>query len=269
MENHDKKLDAVIEKMQAALEGMWEQDPEFYAKYPMHFFTEAEEQAIRIVSDKWRLPDEYLYFLKHYVPESVTWSTDEYINLNIYGAKDLPQGQWGYDYNPVTNEAISDWPSNYLVIATDEGDPYCIDLSRGDTATYTAEHGTGTWDFSIAYDHLAQFLHSVLLPHSSEVWETDEEAQYRYYNVLITGEGSNKIKTLLFVKKTFSCDYSQAKAYVEEAPLLVYKGIDLGAAKIEAELKSIGADYEMRQISLNEFLSMVSGEQDANAGEVR
>lgn len=254
MGNNYKEIDAVIGKMQAALEEIRKLDPEFYAKYPMNLVTEAEEKALRIVSDKWRLPDEYLYFLKHYVPESVTWNTDEYINLFIYGAEQLPEGQWGYNYNPVTDEEISDWPSSYLVIATDEGDPYCIDLSRGDTVIYTAEHGTGTWDFSIAYDHLAEFLHSVLLPRSSEEWETGEEVQYEYYKVFITGEGSDKIKTLMFIKKTFSCDYSQAKSYLKEVPLQVYKGIDLGAAKIEAKLKSIGADYEMRKISLAEFL---------------
>ncbi|MEC0090835.1 SMI1/KNR4 family protein [Paenibacillus macquariensis] len=255
MENYDKEVDAFIEKMQAALEEMRGQDPEFYTKYPVSLITEAEEQAIRIVSDKWRLPDEYLYFLKHYIPESVAWSTDEYINLTIYGAKDMLKGQWGYNYNPVTNEAISDWPNNYLVIATDEGDPYCIDLSRGDTVIYTAEHGTGTWDFFIAYDNLVEFLHSVLLPpRSSGEWDTGEEVQYKYYKVFIIGEGSDKIKTLMFIKKTFSCDYSQAKSYLEAAPLLVYKGIDLGAEKTEAQLKSIGADYEMHKISLEEFL---------------
>lgn len=256
MENGYKEIDAVLEKMQEVLAAMREQNPDFYAKYPMQLITEAEEQAIQVVTEQWRLPNEYVYFLKHYVPEMVSWSTDEYINLDIYGAKDLQQGQLGYNFNPVTNEVITEWPNDYLVIASDEGDPYCIDLSRGDTVIYTAEHGTGTWDFSIAYDNLVEFLHSVLRPreYDSE-WESADDEEYEYYNVFITGAGNDKIKTLLFIKKTFSCDYSQAKTYLEEVPLLVYKGISQVAAKIEDELKSIGADYEMRKISFGEFIS--------------
>lgn len=254
MKNVTKEIDAVLEKMQTALANIREQNPDFYAKYPMHLLTEAEELVIESVADKWSLPEEYVYFLKHYVPESVSWSTDEYINLAIYGAKDLAEGQWGYNYNPVTDEALTDWPRDYLVIASDEGDPYCIDLSRGDTVIYTAEHGAGSWDFSVAYDHLVEFLHSVLVPRGLEESEWDADGTYDYYKILLTGQGGDKIKTLLFIKKTLSCDFAQAKAYLEAVPLLVYKGTDLGAAKIEDQLKSIGADYERRKISLGEFL---------------
>ncbi|UJF31443.1 SMI1/KNR4 family protein [Paenibacillus hexagrammi] len=156
-----KEVDTLIEKMQAALVKEKEGNPQFYA---MQLITEAEEKIIRTVSDTWRLPEEYLYFLKRYVPEKVSWCTDEYISLHIYGAKDILPGQSGYNYNHVTDEAITEWPTNYLVIASDEGDPYCIDLSRGDTTIYTAKHGMGYWDFSVAYNNLVDFLHSVLRP---------------------------------------------------------------------------------------------------------
>ncbi|MNK06078.1 SMI1 / KNR4 family protein [compost metagenome] len=256
LSNTYQDIDAVLEKMQSALERTREQDPDYYNKYPMRLTAKADEQVIQSVSGQWTLPDEYLHFLKHYVPESVSWSTDEYINLQIYGAKDLIGGQSGYNYNPVMDEPITDWPSDYLVIATDEGDPYCIDLSRGDTVVYTAPHGAGTWDFSIAHDNLAEFLHSVLRPRGieDEDWEIGEDEQYDYYKVFITGPGTDKIKTLVFIKKVFSCDYAQAKAYLDAVPLPVYKGIDRGAANIEEQLRSIGADYESHKISLNEFL---------------
>ncbi len=58
----------------------------------------------------------------------------------------------------------------------------------------------------------------------------------------------------MFIKKTLSCDYSQAKSYLETVPLLVYKGIDLGAVKIETQLKCINAEYEILKIGLDEFL---------------
>ncbi|WP_235828155.1 SMI1/KNR4 family protein [Brevibacillus migulae] len=255
LEDVFKEIDDVLEKMQAALREMREQEPEFYAKYlPTQRISEAEEQELRSVTDQWTLPEEYVYFLKRYAPEKVSWSTDEYISLTIYGAKDILPGQSGYNYNHVTDEVITDWPSTYLVIASDEGDPYCIDLSRGDTVIYTARHGAGSWDFSIAYDNLVEFLHSVLRPRSFQDWETAESEQYDYYKVFITGTGSDKIKTLVFIKKRFACDYAQAKVYLEARPLLVFKGIELAAAKIEDELKSIGADYECHKISLDEFL---------------
>ena len=248
-------MDAVIKKMQEVVAAKREQDPEFYAKYPINLGTLADDQAVREVTDQWSLPDDYVYFLKHYVPESVTWSTDEYTNLEIYGAKDILKGQWGYNYNPVTHEDIVDWPSSYLVIASDEGDPYCIDLSRGDTVIYTAAHGMGKWDFSVAYGNLEEFLHSVLVPRGFEEWDTSGDEPYEYYKVFLTGEGSDKKKTLLFIKKMFSCDFSQAKAYLEATPLLVYKGLEPGAAKTGEQLKSIGAEFEVRKVSVAEFLS--------------
>ncbi len=255
LEDKYQEIDDVIEKMQTVIEAMQKQDPEYYAKYPMRLGTEAEERDIRTVSDTWHLPGEYSYFLRHYVPESVGWSTDDYINLDIYGARELPKGQWGYNYNPVTKEPISDWPDHYLVIASDEGDPYCIDLSRGDTVVYTAMHGAGRWDFEVAYDNLAEFLRSALLPRGLEDVDSDTVLSYKYCKVFITGEGKDKLKTLLFIKKAFSCDIPQARSYLSDVPLLVYKGIEPGAENIEAQLKSIGADYEKCEIGLEEFLA--------------
>ncbi|WP_433946497.1 SMI1/KNR4 family protein [Paenibacillus sp. SN-8-1] len=257
MSNTYDDIDAVLEKMQVALERIREQDPAFYARYPMRLETSANEQVLQSVSNKWRLPDEYLYFLSNYVPESVSWSTDEYISLQIYGASDLLGGQSGYNYNPVKDELITDWPSDYLVIATDEGDPYCINLSRGDTVVYTAPHGSGIWDFRVVYDNLTEFLHSVLRPRvvEEEDWDNREYEQYNYYKVFITGPGTDKIKTLLFIKKVFCCDYTRAKAYLEEeVPLLIYKGIDHVAANVEEQLNNIGAQYVSHKISLDEFL---------------
>lgn len=242
--------------MQSALARTRELNPYFYSKYPILLSAAADTQVIESISVQWTLPDEYLYFLKHYVPESVSWSTDEYINLYIYGAKDLMGGQSGYNYNPVKNEPIPEWPADYLVIASDEGDPYCIDLSRGDTAIYTAPHGAGIWNFSLAYDNLTDFLNSVLKPRSDEEEELEmgEQEQYSNSKVLITGPGRDKIKTLVFIKKVFECDFEEAKARLEAVPLIVYKGIDPSAAKIVDQLRSIGADYESQKISLDEFL---------------
>lgn len=242
---HVKEIETIIEQMQAAVAAMCEQNPDFYAKYPMSLTTEADNDDIRLVTEQWQLPDDYLYFLQHYVPDKVSWNTDQYTSLNLYGARELPQGQWGYNYNPVTQEDILDWPSSYLVIASDEGDPYCMDLSRGDTVIYTAEHGTGRWDFDIAYDDLASFLQSALLPSGLEEWELEEDVQQvNYCQLMLTGEGQDKLKTIMFIKKTFSCDYAQARAYLDQLPLLVYKGVEQRAAGIEAQLKSIGADYK-------------------------
>ncbi|MNC62105.1 hypothetical protein D3C75_1120960 [compost metagenome] len=119
---------------------------------------------------------------------------------------------------------------------------------------YSAMHGQGEWDFSIAYDNLVEFLYSALLPRGLEVEEPSDIVKYNYYKLWITGEGSDRVKTLLFIKKNKKCDVAAAKIYLTEVPLLIYKGIEEGARQMETHLKSIGADYRLEQIDLHEFV---------------
>lgn len=249
-----EQIDDVIEKMQAVIEQELQQNPQFYAQYPMELLTEANPRDIEDVTKRWTLPEPYVYFLQHYVPERVGWATEDYIHLHIFGASELQEGQIGYNYNPVTQEVIEDWPAHYLVIASDEGDPYCLDLSRKDTAVYTALHGQGEWDFSIAYDSLVEFLYSTLVPKGIEVLEPSELADYKYYKLWLMGEGNDRVKTLLFIKKLKNCNVPEARAYLAELPLLVFKGIEQRAMQMEQELKTINADYKMEQIGWEEFI---------------
>ena len=249
MKDLEKKLDAVLQQMRDFIDELQERE----SAYPMVFYHQSEEDISQFVDGGWSLPAEYVYFLRHYVVERVTWATGDYINLNIYGARDLIRGQEGYNYNPVTDEMIEDWPHDYLVIATDEGDPYCLDLSRGDTAVFTAPHGTGNWHFSMAYDNLILFLESVLIPPSLEEM-LPEESSVAYYELTITGDGKDKLKTLLLLKKILSYDYSQAREALEQPPLVIYRGVEAGALKLEAELQHIRADFQKKKISLAEFI---------------
>lgn len=244
-----KKIDTVLEQMRSFIKEIQKQE----TAYPMVFHNYIEEDVSSFVNSRWSLPIEYVYFLSHYVVEGVTWSTGDYINLQIYGARDLIRGQEGYNYNPVTNEVILDWPDDFLVIATDEGDPYCLDLSRGDSAIFTAHHGTGSWDFTLAYDNLLMFLESLLIAPGVEE-DLPEASCATYYELYITGNGQDKIKTLLLLKKILSYDYAQARIALEKPPLLIFRGVEAGALRVENELQHICADYEKKKISLAEFL---------------
>lgn len=249
-----EQIDDVIQKMQMVIQQELQQNPHFYAQYLMELATEADPKDIKEVTQRWALPEPYVYFLQNYVPERVGWETEDYIRLHIFGASELQEGQIGYSYNPVTKEVIEEWPADYLVIASDEGDPYCLDLSREDTAVYTALHGQGEWDFSIAYDSLIEFLYSALLPKGYEAFDASELADFKYYKLWITGEGSDRVKTLLFIKKLKNCNVAEARAYLVELPLLVFKGIEQRAMQMEQELKTINADYKMEQIGWEEFI---------------
>ncbi len=54
------------------------------------------------------------------------------------------------------------WRRNWVVIATDAGDPYFLDVNKtnegGESPVYTAMHGTGTWEPILAASSLEQFL---------------------------------------------------------------------------------------------------------------
>ena len=125
---------------------------------------EKQEIIIRLIKEKWQLPEEYIEFLERnfdnvYVNREETYGDETFITeVEIFGARDLIRGQEGYSFNPVTNEAIVDWNPNYVVIANSGADPYCIDISLEKSPVYYAMHGAGVWDFSEEFQSLTEFL---------------------------------------------------------------------------------------------------------------
>ena len=50
--------------------------------------------------------------------------------MSLYGEHNLIDGQIGYSIVPEAENIANDWPKNYIVIATCEADPFCIDVSQ-------------------------------------------------------------------------------------------------------------------------------------------
>ena len=137
-------------------------------------------------------------------------------------------------YNPVEQKVIKDWDEHLVVIASDAGDPYCLDLRRNDTAVFWAEHGAGTWDFQPAFDCLEDFLESVLdVPKTQEYGNSislslhppDCNRDFRHQ------------KALVFLKQHFGdSSFQQTKDRRKELPLLIYSGLDTGTAPLKTLL---------------------------------
>ena len=88
------------------------------------------------ICSRWSLPKDYIEFLFNhennlYVNVDDDDDEDLSYEIEIYGAKGLLVGQYGYSYNPVQKAVIEDWNPNYVVIANCNADPYCIDISMG------------------------------------------------------------------------------------------------------------------------------------------
>lgn len=170
----------------------------------------------------------------------------------LRGCDTLVKGQEGYAYNPVEQKVIKDWDEHLVVIASDAGDPYCLDLRRNDTAVFWAEHGAGTWDFQPAFDCLEDFLESVLDVPKTQEYET--AYPYHYIRLIVTGISDTK-KALVFLKQHFGdSSFQQTKDRLKELPLLIYSGLDTGTAPLENSLDRWGLMYEKQQISLEKFL---------------
>lgn len=119
------------------------------------------------ICSKWILPKDYIEFLYNhednlYINVNDDDEEDEdssYENeIEIYGAKSLLVGQYGYSYNPVQNAVIEDWNPNYVVIANCNADPYCIDISLDNSPVYYAVHGEGKWEFEKDSESLEEFF---------------------------------------------------------------------------------------------------------------
>ncbi|SCW60075.1 SMI1-KNR4 cell-wall [Ruminococcaceae bacterium YRB3002] len=119
------------------------------------------DDVMNAISERWNLPKIYLDYLKtHSKGDQLSVEIEDFETTEIYffGAEDLIEGQFGYSYNPVTEEVIDDWDPNLVVIASSDGDPYCIDISEDDSPVYFAVHGMDEWEWDELSDSLEEFM---------------------------------------------------------------------------------------------------------------
>ncbi len=118
--------------------------------------------VIEEIQQRWNLPQDYLEYLRNH-PKSQKIETEdeeslERLEITIYGANDLIRSQDGYSYNPVEKCDIKDWDENHIVIADAEADPFCLDISAGNSPVYFAMHGMDEWDFDVYSKTFREFL---------------------------------------------------------------------------------------------------------------
>ena len=64
--------------------------------------------------------------------------------------------QAGYWYDPKTYEPLEGWNNNWLVVASDGGDPYILDLPTG--AILHDFHGQGAWNPRLLFKDLSEMI---------------------------------------------------------------------------------------------------------------
>jgi hypothetical protein len=160
LKNPKSTLEKVISKLDKKLKVIRSKNQDL--SNPSNWLAIANDSDILNIEKKWTLPENYLLFLKNFSPILVFISGEKYFqDLKLYGANDLIEAQNGYSFNTATQEAITDWPDNFIVIADSGSDPYCIDIGNiknNDSPIYTSIHGTGKWEFELYTDSFIEFL---------------------------------------------------------------------------------------------------------------
>ena len=126
--------------------------------HPAYWLVKADEDDIERINKQIDLPANYLDFLMKASPLNVEMNLKDYGLVWLYGAHDLIDGQNGYSVVPEGSREGDTWPENYVVIATCEADPFCIDASQSNSPVYYAMHDMGEWDFEEAFQSLGDFL---------------------------------------------------------------------------------------------------------------
>jgi len=102
------------------------------------FFTEGLSDPVRgywsilgYIRVAGRLPAVYLDFVTRFSPLRVIIDSDIFVRtFLLFGAADLIEGQDGYSESSALKRRLEEWPPHLVVIGSDAGDPYVLDLSR-------------------------------------------------------------------------------------------------------------------------------------------
>jgi len=136
-------LEKIATKVESKLEKLRAENSEFPP-----CLTAADPKDIEAIKVRWKLPAIYLEFLSRFSPRYFSFKVKQYNLICLYGASDLIEGQQGY--SEYEGQSFDDWPSHLVVIASQNADPYVLDLSRSDgndAPVLHCEHGLGEWDF--------------------------------------------------------------------------------------------------------------------------
>lgn len=129
---------------------------------PTNWLTPASRHDLEQITERWRLPVVYLDFVTRFSPLRVIIESDIFEQtFLLFGAADLIEGQDGYSESSALKRCLEEWPPYLVVIGSDAGDPYVLDLSRSngeDAPVLTAWHGTGSWDFQPVADSFMEFI---------------------------------------------------------------------------------------------------------------
>lgn len=160
LDNPSNQFEKTVSKLDKKLSKLRENQQDL--SNPSNWLILSEQKVLEEIKNKWRLPKLYLDFITLYSPLNVHINSKKFISgLSILGAHNIIGGQSGYSFNPVSNIVIEEWPQELLVIAVDNGDPYCLDLSKSDgndAPVLYAIHGTGEWKFELYAESFLEFL---------------------------------------------------------------------------------------------------------------
>lgn len=110
---------------------------------PSQLFTPSPPDALALVDAHWNLPAVYREFLARFSPLRV-----EVRRTRLFGVSEVLAAQEGYGWDPVRQQPIPKWPSDLLVVASRDADPFVLSLDGSeDPPVLTASHGEATWTF--------------------------------------------------------------------------------------------------------------------------
>ena len=126
--------------------------------HPAFWLIQADKSDMEIIKKRLNPPANYLDFLTKASPLNVELNLQYYGMVHLNGAQELIEGQAGYSRIFEDNRKDEAWPENYIVIATCDADPFCIDTLLDNSPIYYAMHGMDEWDFEEAFPSLIDFL---------------------------------------------------------------------------------------------------------------
>ncbi|MFV0413809.1 MAG: SMI1/KNR4 family protein [Oscillospiraceae bacterium] len=176
-EKYKTEIDGILQEMRVVLQAAraQQQGKDYYTVMqhygPVDTLLPVNEKALKLAAARWSLPQDYSYFLSHFLPGRILWSNPHYYMLNLFGAEHLNRWQQGYSVEAGGGAPRKGWPANMLVIALSGGEAYCVDTTLAFSPVYHC--CAGAQAFTQHAPTLVDFLKSVVEQGHPNIPETE------------------------------------------------------------------------------------------------